>query len=47
MTEKGLFCGLNTAKDPANMTELEKKHIPVIDCPDKVKAGEPFKVNIT
>jgi superoxide reductase len=46
MTEKGLFCGLNTAKDPANMTELEKKHIPVIDCPDKVKAGEPFKVNI-
>jgi superoxide reductase len=46
MTEKGLFCGINTPKDSANMTELEKKHMPVIDCPDSVKAGEPFQVKI-
>ncbi len=46
MTEKGLFCGLNRPKDAANMTDLEKKHTPVIDCPESVKAGEPFKVAI-
>ncbi len=28
------------------MTELEKKHTPVIECPDEVKTGEPFKVTI-
>ena len=46
MSEKGLFCGINKPADAANMTELEKKHTPVIDCPDTVKAGEPFKVHI-
>jgi len=47
MSEKGLFCGINTPKDPANVTELEKKHTPVIECPDSVKAGEPFQVRIS
>jgi superoxide reductase len=46
MAEKGLFCGMNTPKDASNMTDLEKKHTPVIDCPDTVKAGEPFQVKI-
>lgn len=46
MAEKGLFCGINTPQDAANMTDLEKKHMPVIDCPDAVKAGEPFQVKI-
>lgn len=46
MTEKGMFCGNNKPKDPANMTELEKKHTPIIECPDSVKAGEPFQVRI-
>lgn len=46
MAEKGLFCGLNSPKDPANMTDMEKKHHPVIECPDSVKAGEPFQVKI-
>ncbi|MFQ5974823.1 MAG: class II SORL domain-containing protein [Candidatus Hydrothermarchaeales archaeon] len=45
--EKGLFCGINLPKDIENLTELEKKHVPVIDAPDKVKAGEPFKVTVT
>jgi len=46
MSEKGLFCGLNKPADPANLSEMEKKHIPVIDCPDTVKAGQPFPVKI-
>ncbi|WP_420264440.1 class II SORL domain-containing protein [Candidatus Magnetominusculus dajiuhuensis] len=46
MSEKSLFCGVNRPADPGNLTETEKKHIPVIDCPDTVKAGEPFKVAI-
>lgn len=46
MGEKGLFCGTNTPADPANLSETEKKHVPVIDCPDTVTAGEPFKVTI-
>ncbi len=46
MGEKNLFCGINRPQDPANMTEMEKKHTPVIECPDSVKVGEPFKVTI-
>jgi len=46
MGEKGLFCGTNIPADPDNLTEMEQKHVPVIDCPDTVKAGEPFKVSI-
>lgn len=46
MAEKGLFCGVNTPKDFTHMTDLEKKHTPVIECPDTVKAGEPFQVKI-
>jgi superoxide reductase len=29
---------------PANMTDMMRKHTPVMDAPDKVKAGEPFAV---
>lgn len=46
MSDKGPFCGINKPANPANLTELEKKHIPVIDCPDTVKAGKPFQVKI-
>lgn len=46
MPEKGLFCGNNIPGDPANMTDTEKKHTPVVECPDTVKAGEPFQVKI-
>ncbi len=41
-----LFCGVNTVADPKNMTDLEKKHTPVIDAPDSVKAGECFCVTV-
>jgi superoxide reductase len=33
--------------DPENLTEGEKKHIPVIEAPEKVNAGEPFEVTVT
>ena len=46
MSEKGLFCGINQPKDSANLSDMEKKHIPVIDAPDEVNPGESFKVSI-
>lgn len=30
----------------SSLTDLEKKHLPVIDAPDSVKAGEPFEVTV-
>lgn len=46
MAEKGLFCGINKPKDEKNLSEMELKHVPVIEAPDSVKAGEPFQVSI-
>lgn len=46
MSEKGLFCGINKPIDAGSHSEMEKKHIPVIECPDEVKAGEPFHLKI-
>ncbi len=46
MSDKGLFCGINKPANPSEPTELEKKHTPVITCPDSVKSGEPFEVKI-
>jgi superoxide reductase len=37
---------INKASDEANMTDLEKKHTPVIHVPDRVRAGEPFEVAV-
>lgn len=45
-TEGDLSCGVNTVKDSQNMTDLEKKHLPVIDAPGSVKKGEPFTVTV-
>ena len=41
-----LFCGVNRPKDPANPTDLEKKHLPVIESPDSVQLGECFTVTV-
>ncbi len=41
-----LFAQVNRPKDPENMTDLEKKHLPVISAPESVKAGECFSVTI-
>ena len=42
--KKDLFAQVNTPEDRDNPTDLEKKHVPVITAPDKVKPGECFEV---
>ncbi|MDY6865996.1 MAG: class II SORL domain-containing protein [Halobacteriota archaeon] len=44
--ETDILCGINKAKDAKEMTDLEKKHTPVIEAPDLAKAGESFEVTI-
>ncbi len=43
---ENLFVGVNTPADPSNLTDLEKKHLPVITAPDSVKVGECFEVTV-
>ena len=45
--EGDLLCGINSPKSKTEMTDLEKKHAPVIDCPDEVEKGKCFTVNVT
>jgi len=45
--DKTLFETFNRAKDPKNKTPLEKSHAPFITAPGKVKAGEPFTVEVS
>jgi superoxide reductase len=42
-----LFDNINRVKDPANKTPLERSHAPVINAPAKVKADEPFTVEVS
>ena len=44
--EQDLFCGVNMVKEPENMTVLQKKHLPVITAPKRVKKGECFEVMV-
>ncbi len=37
---------VNTPADPEDPTDLEKKHVPVIEAPDRIKAGEPVEVTV-
>lgn len=41
-----LLTRINTPQDLGNLSDLEKKHLPVIEAPDSVKAGEPFEVTV-
>lgn len=49
MCEEDIFCGVNISKsgNVDEMSDLEKKHTPVIEAPEKVKKGEPFEVEVT
>lgn len=38
---------IQRAKDHDNLTEMEKKHVPSIEAPSEVIAGEPFSVKVT
>lgn len=44
--ETSFFCQVNHPKDSANLTDLEKKHLPVISAPDQLKAGEAAEVTV-
>ncbi len=48
MTEEktDLFAQVNRPKDMDNMTDLEKKHLPVISAPESVRADECFSVTV-
>ncbi|MEM2897268.1 MAG: class II SORL domain-containing protein [Candidatus Bathyarchaeia archaeon] len=37
---------LNKPSDWKNLTDMAKKHVPIIESPEKVKAKEPFTVKI-
>lgn len=41
-----LFKQINYPKDSSNLSDLEKKHWPRIECPDTVEANKPFDVTI-
>jgi superoxide reductase len=45
--DKALFKDINRAENPAKLAPLEKLHVPVITAPSKVKAGEPFTVEVS
>ena len=45
--DQGLFETINRVKDPSKKTPLEKSHAPFIIAPEKVKAGEPFTVEVS
>ncbi len=45
--DASLFETINRVKDPSNKTPLEKTHGPFITAPAKVKAGEPFTVEVS
>ena len=44
--EEKLSCGINIPKDPDNLTDLEKKHLPIITAPSTVKKGDCFEVAV-
>lgn len=45
MAEEFSLKAINRA-DPANMTDMMRKHTPLVDIPGKLKLGEPFAVSI-
>jgi len=45
--DEKLFKGINRLENPENESGLEKLHVPVIQAPERVKAGEVFPVEVT
>jgi len=41
-----ILCGVNTTKNIDSASDLEKKHLPIIEAPDQVTRGERFDVTI-
>ena len=45
--DRGLFETINRVKNPGHKSPLEMSHVPFIIAPAKVKAGEPFVVEVS
>ena len=43
---RDLWAGVNKPLDPANLVDLEKKHVPVIDAPAAAVKGLPVNVTV-
>jgi superoxide reductase len=41
-----ILCGVNTTENVDSASDLEKKHLPVIEAPDRVTRGEWFDVTV-
>lgn len=41
-----IFYSINTVEDTIHASDLEKKHLPVITAPKKIKKGERFEVTV-
>ncbi len=46
MLQEKLFTGVNSPADWQDLSDLEKKHLPIISAPDNVQAGERFEVTV-
>ena len=44
--DPALFRGINEARNPARLSGLEKLHVPVIEAPERVRAGQVFAVRV-
>jgi superoxide reductase len=44
--DQDIMCGVNQPKDFDNLTDLEKKHLPVIEAPEKVSKDQAFTVTV-
>ena len=44
--EQDILCGVNKPKKKDNLTDLEKKHMPIINAPERVNKDEPFEIEI-
>jgi len=44
MAQKSLLVGVNRPVDFKNLTDLEKKHLPVLEAPETVAPGEYFEL---
>ena len=43
---ENIFYSVNTVEDTEHASDLEKKHLPIITAPKKIKKGEQFEVTI-
>lgn len=41
-----IFCGVNIVPKDEQADDLEKKHLPIISAPKRVKKGEKFEVTV-